>query len=106
MLQFDNAQVDGPIRTYRRYGGLSQSHPLTEAEKEYDTTCQAIDYAEREIAKKSMTLFTAGEFMWFNWFVHKMFFFPTQEQLDRQLVQIGGLLKTLEERENEQTRVN
>lgn len=86
-------------RIYQRYSGLWQSQPLTDAEKEYDVTCQAIDYAEAEIGKKSLSLFTAGEFMWFNWFVNKVFVAPSQERLDRQLVEIGGLLKTLEERE-------
>lgn len=89
-------------RLYKRYGGLWQSQPLTAADEEYDTTCQAIDYAETEIGKKSLSLFTASEFTWFNWFVTKVFIAPSQERLDRQLVEIGGLLKTLEEREAKQ----
>lgn len=94
-----------PQQMYQRYGGLTcQSQPLTEAEKEYDATCQAIDYAEAQIAAKRVGLFTAGEFIWFNRFVNKMHFFPKQEQLDRQLARLGGLLQTLDEREKEAAR--
>lgn len=88
-----------PIRAYPRYGGLMQTYPLTPDQEEYDNVCRAIDYAEKEISSKSMSLFTAGEFMWFSWFVNKTWMFPKQDQLDRQLVALGKLLQDLNDRE-------
>jgi hypothetical protein len=88
-----------PVTFYKRYGGLAQTSPLTEEEQKYDDTCRAIDQLETEIGAKSMALFTANEFMWFNHFVSKMWVFPKQEQLDRQLSALRELLTALEARE-------
>lgn len=92
-----------PIKMYERYGGLLQSQPLTDVDKEYDNACRAIDYAEQQLGTKSMSLFTADEFMWFSWFRNKVFWFPKQDQLDWQLIRIGALLKTIEARERGET---
>ena len=96
----ERAPTIRPYRMYPRYGGLSQSCPLTEEEKRYDETCRAIDYAEERIKELPLNLFMAGEFMWFNWFSTKMFVCPAQPQLDKQLVQIGDLLHALEKRKS------
>lgn len=92
---------DAPIagQMHQRYGGLMQSQPLTAEEQEYDNTCRAIDYAEAQITAKPLSLFTAGEFMFFNNLVGKGWYFLAQGQLNRVLVQLGKLLKALEERE-------
>ena len=86
------------VKSYPRYGGMVQLSPLSADEQKYDDTCREIDRLEGEIGSKSMLLFTASEFIWFNAFVSKMHFFPKQPQLDRQLEDLRGLLKTLESR--------
>lgn len=86
-------------RVYERYGGCGQFQPLSDAEKLYDETCRAINYAEEHISSKRAGLFTAGELFWFGQFTKKMWFGPNQEIMDRHLLQLGNLLKTLEERE-------
>jgi hypothetical protein len=90
-------------RMYQRYGGLCQTHPLTEEDQLYDRTCQGIDYAEQQLKTKSAALFTVGELLWFNWFTNKMFVTPNQKQLDTQFLEIGTLLKVIQEREKKVT---
>jgi hypothetical protein len=87
------------MRAYTRYGGLMQSQPLTVDEQKYDDTCREIDRLEGVIGSKSMGLFTANEFIWFNYHVNKMYFFPKQDGLDRQLASLQKLLADLEARE-------
>lgn len=91
-----------PMRIYERYSGLGQTEPLTEDERLYDETCRAIDFGQRAIMSKSLSLFTAGEFICFNAFVTKVFIFPNQADLDVQLKYLGDLLHSLEEREKAQ----
>ena len=87
-----------PMKMYERYGGFGQLQPLTEAEQLYDDTCREIDRLEIEIGGKSTALFTASEFIWFNYFVNKMHIFPKQPQLDRQLADLNNLLVSLNSR--------
>jgi len=87
-------------QAYERYGGLMQFHPLSAEEQKYDETCRAIDDLERQIGAKSMALFTAAEYGWFNWFVSKVWIFPKQDQLDRQLSELQALLAKLQSRES------
>ena len=86
-------------RHYERYGGFGQNYPLTAEEEEYDSVCRAIDYGSNALAAKPAFFFTAGELGWLQWFRSKTFFFTNQAQLDNQLLEIGVLLKTIEERE-------
>ena len=91
--------LSGYIATaYHRYGGMMQLSPLTVDEKKYDDTCREIDRMEGVIGAKSMSLFTAAEFIWFSRFVNKMHVFPKQPQLDHQLSDLRGLLADLERR--------
>ena len=87
------------VTAYARYGGMIQTSPLTADEQKYDDTCREIDRLEGVIGSKSMTLFTAQEFMWFNAIVTKMHVFPKQPQLDRQLADLKSLLVSLEARQ-------
>jgi len=87
------------VTAYHRYGGMMQTSPLTAEEQKYDDTCREIDRLEGLIGAKSMSLFTAADFMWFNNFVTKMHFFRKQPQLDRQLLDLKSLLASLEARE-------
>jgi hypothetical protein len=88
----------GPIRTYQRYGGLNQNKPLTPEEQRYDDTCKEIDELQRQIAALPLSQFTAAEFMWFSWFVNRLWVFPKQDQLDGQLVDLEALLAALTQR--------
>ena len=99
-------QIDAPPNptayfptVYPRYGGLYQSSPLTADEQKYDDTCREIDRLEAVIGSKSMGLFTADEFIWFNHHVNKMHVFPKQDSLDRQFAALQNLLADLEARE-------
>lgn len=87
-----------PVRCCQRYGGLAQTYPLTDAERLYDDTCKEIDNLERQIGAMSMSLFTAAEYGWFIWFVNKMWIFPKQPQLDKQLADLKDLLLALQMR--------
>lgn len=86
------------FKAYERYGGLGQTYPLTPEQQKYDDTCREIDRLENIIGARSMDCFTASEFIWFNHFVTKMHFFQKQDQLDRQLSDLGHLFATLEGR--------
>lgn len=92
--------------SFERYGGLVQLRPLTATEREYDDTCRAIDFAEKQIMSKPVTLLTVGELLWFSHFVNKVSWFPTQEKLNQQLAEVGSLLKTLETREKHEKHEN
>ncbi len=90
----------GPMRAYKRYGGLYQTAPLTDEQQRYDDTCREIDELQNQIGAIPMSRFVAAEFMWFSWFVNKTWVFPKQDQLDGQLAELKTLLATLTERQD------
>lgn len=84
-----------PVVCHDRYGGMAQGHPLTPEETQYDEKCREIDRIEAVIAGLPLSLFTAGQFMWFNSFANKLHFFPDQARLDKQLEMLQSLLSDL-----------
>ena len=96
----DCKQMDRmPAKVYPRYGGLAQFRPLSAEEKEYDDTCRAIDIAQEKLLDKPASAFTARDLLWLAWLNGVRFSFPRQDQLSEHLLQVGNLLKRIEERE-------
>ena len=99
MKAIGESEQDWLLRMYERHGGFAQTYPLTPEQEEYDNTCRAIDFAVSQLREKRSSLFTVGELGWFLWFDKTLHVFPNQKQLDQHLVDVGALLKSIEERE-------